>query len=82
MEHGLVSQVAEVDVLEGDAPFDGGQDGGVGKLVNGGGDLEEFTQADDRGTSLLQGGVLLDEKLDRREEAIEVEEEDDEAGSR
>ena len=53
---------------------------GVGKLVHRRRRVEEFAQSDDRRASLLEGRVLLDEQLDRREESVEVQEEDDELG--
>jgi hypothetical protein len=78
VQHWLVAQIREVDVLEGYSALDDRQVGRVRHLVDARRGVEQFAQPDDRRASLLQCRVLLDEQLDRCEESIEVEEEHDE----
>src|SRR5581483_6767776 len=74
-EHRRPGVVREVDVLEPDAALNGRELHRIGALEDAGRRVEKIAQLEDRGPALLEGVVLLDQQLDGREEAVDVEEE-------
>src|SRR5665213_1655212 len=74
----FVAQVAKVHVLKRDPTFNRGQVDGAWHFIDGRRNVEQFAQTNNRRAALLQRGVLLDEKLNRCEESVEVEEEHNE----